>query len=153
VKRIETKRPSVLGRPSRRSNPAGRATDANFTPLIEAEIISRAEIRGARDGFPYLRDVVLVLFSLYGNGKMSDGLGRSMKRMIVDWANRDPAQGKRKVVKRNFKLRRKIYEKALARWENDAPPQARTATAMAAFMLESYGEGSFELALRQTDEG
>ena len=147
MKRIETKRPSVLGRLSRRSNPDNR--EANFTPLIDSEIIAKAEIRGDKDGFPYLRDLVLVLFALYGNDKMNSKLGAHIPKMISEWASREQPQTRRRIiVKRNFKLRRRLYETALARWQVDAPEDARSATAMAAFLLESYGDGSIEFSLR-----
>lgn len=147
MKRIETKRPIVLGRPGRRPNPDVR--DANFTPLLDAEIISRAEIQGANDGFPYLRDLLLVLFSLYGNGKLSPKLGRDLPQMIAEWAEQGPPPSKRRVVlKRNFKLRRDTYELALKQWHIEAPESARTATAMAAFLLDAYGRGKVVIALR-----
>ena len=151
MKRIETKRPSVLGRLSRRFNPGkpGENPVVNFTPLIDSEILSKVEIRGAKDGFPYLRDVVLVLFALYGRGTVSPKLGRAIPGMISEWVGRDPPQTRRRIiVKRNFKLRRDTYEKALRRWLADAPKEAQTATAMFAFLLESYGDGELELALR-----
>lgn len=152
MKRIETKRPTVLGRPSRgRPNPDTR--DANFTPLLDAEIISKAEIQGAKDGFPYLRDILLVLLSLYGKGKLSPKLGRSMQDLIRSWVNREPPATRRRVIlKRNFKLRRDTYERALRQWQAEAPEEARTATAMAAFLLESYGEGNIVIALRSAKE-
>ena len=151
MKRIETKRPSVLGTPGRRLNQGkrGKIPVANFTPLIDSEIISKAEIRGASDGFPYLRDIILVLFALYGSGTVSPKLGRAMPGMIAEWARRDPPHTKNRIiVKRNFKLRRDTYEKALKRWRVEAPEEAQTATAMFAFLLESYGDGAMELALR-----
>lgn len=148
MKRIETKRPSVLGTPSRRFN--SDQSVANFTPLIDSEIMSKAEIRGAKDGFPYLRDIILVLFALYGNGTVSPRLGRALPGMIDAWVKREPPQTQRRViVKRNFKLRRDTYEKALKRWRIEAPEEAHTATAMFAFLLESYGDGELEFALRQ----
>lgn len=148
MKRIETKRPSVLGTPSRHFNQ--NQSVANFTPLIDSEIMSKAEIRGAQDGFPYLRDIILVLFALYGNGTVSPRLGRALPGMIDAWVKREPPQARRRViVKRNFKLRGDAYEKALRRWRVEAPEEAHTATAMFAFLLESYGDGELELALRQ----
>lgn len=146
MKRIETKRPIVLGKTSRRFNP--KESVANFTPLIDSEIISKAEIQGGKDSFPYLRDVVLVLFALYGRNSLTPGLDKRIKAMISEWVKREPPKTRRRIiVKRNFKLRRDTYERALARWRRDAPEEARTATAMFAFLLESYGDGHLAFLL------
>lgn len=148
MKRIETKRPSVLGLPGRHFNPRKKTSvNNNFTPQVDAEILSKAEIRGAKDGFSYLRDIVLVLFSLYGSGRLSPRLGRSLPNMISTWLRREkPAE--RTLVKRNFKLRSELYDRALRRWQKDAPKDERTATAMFSFLLDSYGDGALEIALR-----
>ena len=131
-------------------NPRSRVV--NFTPLIDSEIVSKAEIRGAKDGFPYLRDVVLVLLTLYGSGRVSPKLGRAMSSMIFEWVGREQPRTQRRIVKRNYKLQRDGYEKALKRWRLDAPEAAQTATAMFAFLLESYGDGELDLVLRRGEE-
>lgn len=150
MKRIETKRPGVLGLHGQRASRRSREAQNNFTPIVDAEIISKAEVQAAKDGFPYLRDVVLVLFVLYGSGKLSRRLGHSLPKMISAWARREEPETsrQRRTVKRNFKLLKGAYEDALRRWRREAPEEARSATAMFAFLLESYGDGHLQIALR-----
>lgn len=141
MRQIETK---LLGRTNRRLDPANGII--NFTPIVDSQILAKAEVRGARDGFPYLKDVILVLFGLYGQGTLGPKLRRALPKMIAEWMQRPGSEGQN--IKRNFKLRRHGYDRALERWQKDAPEQARSATAMFAFLLESYGDGKIELALR-----
>lgn len=147
MKRIETK---LLGRPARHLST--QAKPINFTPQVNAVIVSRAEKRAARDGFPYLRDVVLVIFTLYGSGRMSAELGQAVPQMIAQWVRRENSEVRRRLAKRNFKLPRELYHRALQRWRCEAPAEGRSATAMFAFLLESYGDGDLAIALRGAGE-
>lgn len=142
MKRIESKRPSTLGR-LKRANPGVGV--ANFTPSIEKAIITKAENRAIKDGFPYFRDVVLVLLAVYGNGALSARLRRDMSKMITAWTERGGTG--HKIVKRNYKIRKDVYDNAVRRWRRESPVD--TSTAMFAFLLDSYGNGEIELALRK----
>lgn len=144
MKRIESKLGGALGTPKRR-NPKHEIS--NFTPIIDRAIINRAEARAMKDGFSYFRDMIVVLMSLYGRGAVSQKLGRELGLMIRAWRRREDASAARHVVKRNFKLRKDVYERARGRWATES--EGLSATAMFAFLLESYADGEIEIALRR----
>lgn len=161
MRRIDTKQAAekqASEKPGRRRNGRrlspgkGSVPISNFTPIIDDRILRRAEERGAEDGFPYLRDIILVLLGLYGRGLMAGSMQKSLPKMISRWAKlaakREDVELHR--VKRNFKLNRAVYKKAIARWKQesmDLPRRIRAATAMFAFLLDSYGSGEIELML------
>ena len=145
MKRIETK---LLGR-IRQNSPEKARRVANFTPVIDIAIIKRAESRAVKDGFPYFRDLVLVLLALYGNGSLSQKLDRDMPGIIQEWIANAARGGGHPIKrsKRNLKIRRDVYDRAVKRWAADS--SGRTATSMLAFLLESYADGEIEFALRR----
>jgi hypothetical protein len=145
MRRIETKTETLPA--GVRRNAAKVRQVANFTPVLDLAIIKRAEAQAVRDGFPYFRDLIVVLLALYGNGSLSQRLGRELPKMIRAWVGREDPSAGRKVVKRNLKLRRDVYERAVDRWASDSA--GLTATSMLAFLLESYADGEIEFALRR----
>jgi hypothetical protein len=156
MRRIDTKQAAekqAAEKPRRRRNGRrlspgkGAVPIANFTPMIDDRILRKAEERGAEDGFPYLRDIILVLLGLYGRGLMGADMRRGLSGMISEWAKRAAKREDVELhrVKRNFKLNREIYKKAIARWKQES--SIRAATAMFAFLLDSYGSGEIELML------
>lgn len=117
----------------------------SFTPMVSAARLAKVEIVAIRDGFPYLKDLIQVLLTLYGQQRMSRRLKVSIQRWLVEWdkADSDP-KGKRSKV--NARVRRDVYDLALARWQRES--KTGTANSMIEFLLDRYAAGGIQIALR-----
>lgn len=140
---LDTRQPAALGRIARQ-NPANRGM-MSFTPKVSTARLAKVEIAAAHDGFPYLKDLIQVLFALYGQGRMSRRLRAAIKRWTAEWdaADADPKGARSKV---NARVRRDVYDVALARWQRES--KIGTANSMIEFLLERYATGGIQIALR-----
>jgi transposase-like protein len=131
---------------AKRSNP-GPDEDGLvvLTPKILKRLLTAASKRAESEGFNNTTDLMRVLTTLYGSGRVSKRFGATAKAMIVEWRGQEVIQGQRE--RKLLRLPETHYRSAIGRWKAEAAGGPTTANGLLTFLVWAYATGRINLGI------
>lgn len=151
MKRVQTDRPSLESggtSKGKRKNPQPKLKF--FSPRIQAKLLSRLEERLARDGFSYKAEVLRVLCTLYGQGRMSRKFGAQMKAMLAEWRAQEEPESTATIQRVVVRFPPVDYDRALTRWKIEAGEEAN-ANDLFKFLVWTYAMRKLSLGISSVE--